>query len=255
MTNIRKNCLIFDIFRRSFNWIRNGIDNVIDNMINNDVNYLPNFVDDIFDNENNFLEHRNKFIQFLRQIENENIIIVNDEIENEDQYKAEIQNVINNFVINPEEIFDSKYDKKKGEFGRALSLFFLNIYSNSVMKNNKIYYYPNENCEGYGLKINTRDRYDIFNYWGSEWCIIYSNLMKNEFSYKIDGISGDIIEKRYSDGTRKQFRLFYQCKIRQSCLVENSNTLLFIGGPNDIIPYRIIKEHLNACNRWQIIFR
>ena len=82
--------------------------------------------------------------------------------------------------------------------------------------------------------------------------MVYKNLMSDEINYRINGISGNIIEKRNNDGTLKQIKIFYQCRIRQESLLENLNgTLIFTGGPNDIIPYRIIKENLSSINRWQ----
>lgn len=256
VTNIRKNCLIFDIFRLGINWIRNIINNISSN------NY--GFPDEVLS------QHRDEFINFLKEIENENIRVVDtNEHANanpnvNDDYRAQIQGIIQNFVINPntleayepEVIFDFRYDKEKGEFGRIFSIFnFINKYKKSKIKNGKIYYYPNENCEGYGLRINRND--DIFSPDGNYWCTVYTNLKKNEWSYKMDGISGDIIEKRYPDGTRKQFKIFFQCKIRQTSLRENQNGIIeeFNGNPDDdIIPYRIIKEHLGVSNRWQFNF-
>lgn len=222
VTNVRKNCLLLDIYR----WLI----------------ALPNRIIDFF-----HIIHLNEFIDFLNQIENENIILINENNDN----RVQIQNVIQNFVINNGVIFDRRYNKYKGQFGRVFSIFgFLNYYKEFTIKNGKKYFYPNENCDGFGLRTN---REDIFNNLGQEWCIVYKNLMNDEISYKINGISGNIIEKRYNDGTLKQFKIFYQCKIRQRTLLENFNgTLIFRGGPNDFIPYRIIKLHLNNTNRWQI---
>jgi hypothetical protein len=260
VTNIRKNCLIFDIFRLGINLINNSIDFII-NEINNSSIFGIN--DEIFS------QHRDEFIQFLKEIENENIRVVDtnehaNANQNVNDYRAQIQNIIQNFVINPntleayepEVIFDFTYDKEKGEFGRIFSIFnFINKYKKSKIKNGKIYYYPNENCEGYGLRIN---RNDIFSPGGYNWCTVYTNLKKNEWSYKMEGISGDIIEKRYPDGTRKQFKIFYQCKIRQTSFRENQNGIIeeFNGNPDDdIIPYRIIKEHLGVSNSLQLNFK
>jgi len=189
------------------------------------------------------LKHQNEFIHFLSQIENENILLRE---ENEDNInRAQIQNIIKNYAINPKAYFDYRYGKLKGQFGRRSFLFnIINFHSESTVKNEKKYFYPNKNCEGYGLRVNIIE--DVFYPEGKGWCIVYKNLVNDLISYKIDGISGNIIEMQYNDGTRKLFKIFYQCKIRQSSLVENNDgTLKFIGGPNDIIPYRIIKEHLS----------
>ena len=227
-TNVRKNCLILDVF-----WWIISIPHRILKMIKDSFSERIN-------------SHLNEFIDFLNQIEGENILINEN---NED--RAQILNVIQNFVINREVIFDRRYNKLKGEFGLRFSVFgLINFYKDSTEKNGKQFFYPNENCEGYGLRINNNE--DIFNGRGREWCMVYKNLMSDEINYRINGISGNIIEKRNNDGTLKQIKIFYQCRIRQESLLENLNgTLIFTGGPNDIIPYRIIKENLSSINRWQ----
>lgn len=64
----------------------------------------------------------------MRQIENENGNIRIREVDgNEypDDYRVQIQEIIINFVINPNnDIFDSTYDKEKGQFGQVF-LFFI----------------------------------------------------------------------------------------------------------------------------------
>lgn len=193
VTNIRKNCLIFDIFIIVIDWARNIINNNIEyirNEINNSIDSFRNVINNYIDSLINFFassasrrnRHRDEFIRFLRQIENENGNIRIREVDgNEypDDYRVQIQDIIHNFVINPNnDIFDSTYDKEKGQFGHVFSFF----YKESKIKNERIYYYPNRNCEGYGIKIN---REDIFSPIGNNWCTVYTNLLKNEFSFRL----------------------------------------------------------------------
>ena len=234
MVNVRKNCLLFDIFYA----IKKKIGDVF--------KYIIGKIEDIF------VTHREEFIQFLRNIvndvdrDNNNINIININNYYEDHpVVVELRNILDHFIIPNMNIFyfsffDHIYDKRRGSFGRILWLFHID----SVVKNGRIYYYPNRNCEGYGLRVNRIiDGEDIFDPSG-DYCIVFTTLNRDQIHYKIDEFRGGIIEKRHNDGTFKLFRLFLQCKIkRENIRRGDGNNLICENGL--LIPYRIIKENLN----------
>ena len=237
VVNVRKNCLLFDIFYA----IKKKIGDVF--------KYIIGKIED------KFVTHREEFIQFLRNIvndvdrDNNNINIINN-INNNNYYEdhpvvVELRNILDHFIIPNMNIFyfsffDDKYDKRRGSFGRILWLFHID----RVVKNGRIYYYPNINCEGYGLRVNRIiDGEDIFDPSG-DYCIVFTTLNRDQIHYKIDEFRGGIIEKRNNDETFKLFRLFLQCKIkRENIRWGDGNNLICENGL--LIPYRIIKENLN----------
>lgn len=226
VSNVRKNCLIFDIVH------------LVSRAVNNVVGY---FVGKIKEQE--FNNNKEEFRDFLREIcneHNENNIEfrnMNDEIED---VIVDVRTVLSNYVTdeNLNGRFDRNYDKSKGSFGR----FFYLWHKESTERNGRIYYYPNKNCEGYGLKVNEiLDGINIFK--SNEWCTIYTNVMKNKAYDSIDKFQGEYIEKRNNDGTIKKFRVFLQCKAK-FCTISVSLDHTIIFDDEYIVPYRLIKENL-----------
>ena len=210
MVNVRKNCLLFDIFYAPIKKIGEVFKFIV-GKISGD---------------------RKEFIQFLRNIVGNN------------QVEVELINILDHFIIPNMNIsfysfFDSWYDKPRGSFGKFLWFF----HYDSVVKNGVRYYYPNRNCEGYGLKVNRIiDGEDIFDPFG-DYCIVFTTLNRDQIHYKINEFGGGIIEKTNNDGTHKLFRLFLQCKIKRQNIGQDGNNLIVQNGA--LIPYRIIKENLN----------
>lgn len=228
VTNIRKNCLICDIIH------------IIH--ISRNVNDFCYYFDKLCVGElNEELINRNRIELriFLQQIERE---LGNQDISDEAKY--EIQKIINNVMVNQDKYFNSSYDKRRGYFGLRHFLF-IPYHKDSIQKNGKTYYYPNERCEGYGLKVHCQDHFycdDIFNPNG-QWCIAYSNLSKSRISYRIRNVQAD----QLFDNNNIGYRLLYQCKVKKSEIIneENNNITLRNNNSNYVIPYRLIKEHID----------
>ena len=220
VTNVRKNCLLLDIVR------------LVSRAVNNVVSY---FVGKIKEKE--FNNSKGEFRDFLRDICNEqngnNFTFRNGRGEIEDVI-VDVRSVLSNYVTdeNLNEKFDRSHDKSKGSFGRPFYLWFTKSTN----------YYPNKNCEGYGLKINKIiDGIDIFQ--SDRWCTIYTNVMRNKAYDSIEKFSGEYIEKRNNDGTIKKFRVFFQCKAKISTItVSLDHTIIF--DEQYLVPYRLIKENL-----------
>lgn len=230
VTNVRKNCLLFDIY--------------VLQPIRNASNYIYGRI-----NEEKFNNHKEEFKQFLREIvkeNNQNIInFINENDENEwNDIVVDIKEKLSSYVTNENipEKFDSKYDKLKGTFGRYI--FFLPIPKREkTVKNGCIYYYPNKNCEGYGLRVPTQINGEkIFD--NSEWCIVYSDILKTKYYNNINQFKGGYIEKLNDDNSVTKFRLFWQCKLKISTISSISRDGCFIADDNYIVPYRLIKENL-----------
>ncbi len=232
VANIRKNCLLLDIFYAFKRGIRNAYEIIIGKI-----------------NERIFNHHKEEFKQFLRNIVNDvdrnnnNINIINNDnnVYEDNSVVVDLRNILAHYIIPINiNIFDCRYDKSRGSFGR----YFFFFHRDFVEKNHQIYYYPNRNCEGYGLRVNTRiNGEDIFDPSG-DYCIVFTTLSKDQIHYRIDEFSGGIIEKRNNDGTRKLFRLFLQCKVKRSRIIWSLDNNLIVE-ERFLIPYRLIKENLN----------
>lgn len=222
VTNVRKNCLLLDIFRSISNYV------------------IGKF------NERRFNSHKEEFKKFLKEIVNvnngNNISFQNENGEDEDNIVViDIKKILSNYVTNEDftpEKFDCKYDKAKGSFGRYL----LFGHHNSINKNGYTHNYPNKNCEGYGLKVNKIiDGENIFK--SRNWCTIYTNIIKNKAYDSIDKFSGEYIEKKNTDKTVTKFRLFFQCKA-QIDRISRALDDIIIYDDDYFVPYRLIKENL-----------
>lgn len=232
VTNVRKNCLLLDIFI-----LAAGIALTI-----------PRTIGAI--NEIRLINQKAEFEQCLQEIVNQNngnnihFVDRNGENEHEDVV-VDIREALSHYVTNQgftPERFDYRYDKLKGRFGRVL--FFWNC--ESTKKNGNTYYYPNKNCEGYGLKV-PEERLIINDehiFKSGNWRVVYTNILKNKYYYKINQFSGEYIEKRNNDNSIKKFRLFFQCKARVPSIVENPDGSL-ITDDDYLVPYRLIKENLD----------
>jgi hypothetical protein len=232
VVNVRKNCLLFDVFvlqpiRKSFSIVK----------------YIVGKF-----NEMRFKSHKEEFKNFLREITNEhnnnnNFNFINERDESyPDEVVGEIKDVLNSYAISGTEMtpekFDCSFDKSKGSFGYRIFRCPLK----SIEKNGRTYYYPNKNCEGYGLKISDNIRRIIFDS-KSDWCIVYTNILGNKAYFRINQFPGEYIEKLNEDTTITKFRLFFQCKIRNSSIIENLDGSLILD--DSLVPYRLIKEHLD----------
>ena len=186
--------------------------------------------------------NRNELIEFLKQIGNEK---ENQYISYEDEDKIVIRQIINNLILNPDAYFDGRYDKRKGDFGLHHFLF-IPYYMNSIQKNSKTYYYPNERCEGYGLKVHCQeiDNHhfcckDIFDPNG-QWCIAYSNLSRSRISYRIPNVQPD--QFLYNN---RRYSLLFQCKVKISEILSEKDDNIILNNENYVIPYRLIKEDID----------
>ena len=129
------------------------------------------------------------------------------------------------------------------------SFLFLKWYRDPEEKNNKIYYYPNQRWEGFGLRVHSRNinghifhDNNIFNP-RSDWCICYCDLSFTKMSYKIDKIK---IETFYinNNNTYSRYSLLYQCKIKRSEIISENDDIITLRDNRYIIPYRLLKENL-----------
>ena len=232
VTNVRKNCLLLDIFVLSITLVTLGL-------------YVNLLIGEI--NEQRLIRHKEEFKRFLEEIVDENngnnIHFLNQIGENEsEEVVVDIKNALGNYVstLTPEK-FDYRYDKRKGNFGKFLFFFHFKF----TEKNGKTYYYPSSNCEGYGLRVNRRrnNGEDIFDSRG-DWCIVYSSILKDKIYYNINQFSGGYIEKSNLDNSVTKFRLFFQCKAKISSITENLDGSLIVD-LDYLVPYRLIKENLD----------
>ena len=184
--------------------------------------------------------NRNELMIFLQQIKNEK---GNQYLSNEDE--IEIKLIIDNLILNPEYYFDGRYDKRKGDFGLRHFLF-IGYHMDSIQKNGKTYYYPNERCEGYGLKVHCQDIDnhhffcgDIFDPNG-QWCIAYSNLSKSRISYRIPNVRPDLFFYK-----NRRYSLLFQCKVKISEIINEEDDNITLSNKNYVIPYRLLKEDID----------
>ena len=201
-------------------------------------------------NEIRLINHQAEFEQCLQEIVNQNngnnirFVDRNGEDEREDVV-VDIREALSHYVTNQgftPERFDYRYDKLRGSFGRVL--FFWNW--EFTIKNGNTYYYPNKNCEGYGLKVPEErliiNDENIFE--SGNWRVVYTNILKNKYYYRINRFPGEYIEKRNNDNSIKKFRLFFQCKARVPSIVERPDGSLRTDD-DYLVPYRLIKENLD----------
>ena len=237
VTNVRKNCLIFDIYHR----IRKFVGRI-----------LRYFVGDI---NNNFIEKNQDelkifFNQIYQEIGNE----IN-EIRDEDQIQLnrliKIEGVINNYIKNIELEFDSRFNKPIGKFGYRYRFILPDWYEKKKLKNGKNYYYPNKKWEGYGLRILFKKAYDyiffpeqIFDSKGN-WCICYTDLAFSKLSYKIDYLRKDTFSIPSND-TFQRFSLLYQCKINKYAIFEENENVITSYDEHFLMPYRLLIENIDA---------
>jgi hypothetical protein len=223
VTNVRKNCLLFDIF-------------YICRRINK-------FIISIFD-EGNLGQHTEELRQFLENIEREmgNNILMPEDI----QRKIEIRRIIDHIVFNPRYYFNERFNKGRGDFGLRHFLF-IPYHKESIDKNGRTYYYPNENYEGYGLKVhcnvienNHFCCQDIFDPRG-DWCIAYTNLIRSKISYRVNNVRPEVLY----DNNNRGYRLVYQCKIKRSKIENDRGDLITLSNNDYIIPYRLLKEYID----------
>ena len=233
-TNIRKNCLIFSIF--PFNILRRLVKYFDRRLLENNQRELNRFLENIEREMNG--NNRNNFLY-----------------NNEANYRIRIENIIQNIFIphnnNQIAFFNERYNKRLGHFGLRHFLFF--PYHIEYSEKNRInYYYPNEKSEGFGIRVHCNHSHnycsdDVFNP-NSDWVIGYTNLLKTDISYKPNGIPKDVFQSE-NNGIIRTYKLFYQCKIKRSRIVEGQNFKITLRDQNDIndwvIPYRLIKEYEN----------
>jgi hypothetical protein len=234
VANIRKNCFICEIVH-IVRQVIDGFNNLIDLIHKFSAGEIR---------ENLINAHRNDLREFLQQIEREHGN--NDDISDEDKF--EIRYIMDNLLIRPDYYFNGKYDKIRGDFGLRHFLF-IPYHKESIIKNGKTYYYPNQRCEGYGFNVHCQDIdnnhfccEDIFNPRSGQWCIAYSNLSKSRISYRMPNVQPEIL---YANN--RGYRLLYQCKIKISEIIseQNYNITLRNDNKNYVIPYRLLKEYID----------
>ena len=225
VTNVRRNCLLFEIFHL----IRKNIERFIVGELNEEV----------------IQRNRRELETFLRNIErelgNDNIIEENREI------RFEIRKLIDHIVIRPNFHFNGRYNKARGDFGLRHFLIFP-YHKEYVNKNGRRYYYPGERYQGFGLKVHCKDiddiHYcceDIFDPNG-DWCIAYADLLKNRISYKVNNVHPEILY----DNNHQGYRLLYQCKIKRTEIENVRDDIITLRHDNKdyVIPYRLLKENI-----------
>jgi hypothetical protein len=129
VANIRKNCFICEIVH-IVRQVIDGFNNLIDLIHKFSAGEIR---------ENLINAHRNDLREFLQQIEREHGN--NDDISDEDKF--EIRYIMDNLLIRPDYYFNGKYDKIRGDFGLRHFLF-IPYHKESIIKNGKTYYYPNQ---------------------------------------------------------------------------------------------------------------
>lgn len=231
VTNVRKGSLIFDLYHLEERIIHRFerqliVCDIDQDAINQNRNILETF-----------------FAQIKEELGAENI--------NQEQHNNReimIQNVIDNYIVNPEWNLDTRYNKAIGSFGRK-SFLFLKWYRDPEEKNNKIYYYPNQRWEGFGLRVHSRNinghifhDNNIFNP-RSDWCICYCDLSFTKMSYKIDKIKRETFYIN-NNNTYSRYSLLYQCKIKRSEIISENDGIITLRDNRYIIPYRLLKENL-----------
>ena len=231
VTNVRKNCLICDIYHV----IRKFIGNIVKCFVGG---FDQNFIE----------QNENDLINFLRAIYNE----IRGENMNQIQLNRHIiiGNVINNYIINPNLTFDSRFNKSIGKFGYRSFLFF--DWNEKInVKNGKYYYYPNKKWEGYGLRIVFRQVGEttffpqhIFDPDG-DWCICYTDLTFSQLSYNIDYLRKDTFT--IPRGNRfPRFSLLWQCKIKKSAIFLEDGGVINFYDHRYVVPYRLLIENIDA---------
>ena len=219
VTNVRKNCLSFDIFHLN----EGNVSDIDENLIINNLDNLNEF---------------NRRLLSELGIENPN--------QNRQMMEINVTNVINNFIMSVKLSFYPKYNKEIGTFGRIL-IFFNRT---QVTKNGRTYYYPNQRWEGFGLRIplwqiNNETFFpdNIFDD-KSDWCICYADLHFTKLSYKIENIKRETF---YNNESNKysRYSLLYQCKIKRSEIASENNDFITLRDNNYKIPYRLLKENID----------
>ena len=229
VTNVRKNCLFCEIYR----FVRKIVRNVVQFFIG-DINQSA------LEEEHN----RNALAEFFRSIYSELAV------ENADPQRVlEIHNVIENYIINPDETLDSRFDKSIDEFGRR-SFLFISWHKELEIKNGKPYYYPTQEWEGFGLRvpykhINGEAYYPekIFKEDG-EWCICYSDLSFSQLSYKIANIRRNVYDI-YQNNKYLRYSLLFQCRIKKDKIAEENDDNITLSDNGYIVPYRLLKENID----------
>lgn len=229
VTNVRKNCLICDIYHLIF--------------VNNVRKVL---VDDI--NEDYINQNRINLVNYI------NVILAELGVEymSFEQLNGQIiiGYIINNYIIPPKLILDPRYNKPIGHFGlRSILLYYW--YRDPKIKNGKIYYYPDKRWEGFGLRIVYKQVSDEIFYpediFGSktDWCICYANLSFTQLSYKIENIKRETFNI-LNNNRYLRYSLLFQCKIKRSAIVSDDNDNIILDDNSYIVPYRLLKEHIDS---------
>lgn len=207
VTNVRNNCIICDIFL----YLKGLI--IKNDQIIKDIHSCLSEIQDSLEDESNNLY---------------------DKMEN----KVEIHDYIENYVVNPGYYFNSKFNKPIGSFGIRSFLFFY-WHEQYKVKNEKIYFYPGNQWDGFGLKVR-KFHEEIFVPNGG-WCTIYCDLTKKQKRYKIK----DIFRETLYDKNNSRYTLLLQCKIKKDQIMfdDNNNNIVML---NDgyIVPYRLLRENI-----------
>ena len=61
----------------------------------------------------------------------------------------------------------------------------------------------------------------------------------------MNSINGDYFKKRNNNDIKENYTLFYKCKIKKSRMVPNAKGNKIFADDNSMIPYRLIKDHLD----------
>ena len=221
VTNVRKNCIIFDIFFINFvaqnaSKIKEAILNLFrKNQMVTKIHDCLNEIDDTLENDFNNLYSR---------------------MEN----KVEIHDEIKHFVVNHGYIFDSKFDKPIGSFG-IRSFFIFRWHEKSKMQNEKEYFYPGQQWDGFGLIVRDFGN-EIFEKNGG-WCTAFLDLTKKQIRYKIQ----QIVKETLYDKNNRRYSLLLQCKIKKDQILfddENNNNIVMLNDKY-IVPYRLLRENIS----------
>lgn len=221
VTNVRNNCIICDIFL------------YVKDLIKEKAPKIKEAFSNLFQKKQIVVEIHECLSQIQDSLENESNNLY-DKMKN----KVEIHENIENYVVNSGYYFDSNFDKPIGSFGIRSFLFFY-WHEQYKVTNEKKYFYPGKQWDGFGLIVRNFNE-EIFDPNGG-WCTAYCDLTKKQKRYKIQ----DIAKETLYDRNNKRYSLLFQIKIKKDQIMSddnNNNIVMFNDGY--IVPYRLLRENI-----------
>ena len=217
VTNVRNNCLVCDIYFYGFPIIKEIIHNLFrknQKQIVTEIHQCLNEIDDVLENDPDLL---------YSKMEN----------------KAEIHDEIHNYVIREGFYFDRNFDKPIGSFGLH-SFWIFEWHVPYKMENDRQYFYPGQQWDGFGLIIRDFDRREIFDPNGG-WCTAFLDLTKKQKRYNIR----DVIKETLYDRNNRRYSLILQCRIKRDQIFSDDNGKnIVMLNDKYVVPYRLLRENI-----------